>query len=248
VQPTDPQSVLERDLARCRALQIEQHLKRDCLQAFANLGRGRTPGWIITSHFFDLGPWLAPVWGSPSQLWKAARCLLGRLDSILCTREMIKAAARYWGPRIYSPGCYLAILQLMRLPTGSRILDLFPGLGHRALACGILGHRYVVPKQGASAQFEGAVTRGFADWLGLDWCYDDDKSIYDLVIADNSFLSAAGRPVLRSYGDRARRLLLFTPRGERSALQRQLNPDAVFAIRTRVWRRAPDYLFLFHNK
>ncbi len=238
MQPTFPLSVIQADLDRIRATKLHRCVYKNSFETYIGMRYQESPWWSLALHFFDISPAISNAWSySREMCFYFNRVARKRCD--LSTKELIRAlCSEVAGTRVLSPTSYIGMLSHMGVK--GTVLDLYPNLGHKALACAVLGLKYMTRP---NFIFEKAMKAGYADFIGLDWCVDDGSKV-DLVIADDNF-KEIDINVGFEYAERAKRLMCFVPAARRAEWQEQLHPETVISVLTRAYTCKPDYMFCF---
>jgi hypothetical protein len=139
-------------------------------------------------------------------------------------------------PNIPDPVVYAAIFRRLKLQ--GTILDVKVGLGNRAVAAAVSGLRYTT----ADPMFSFALERGFPFFTGLEYDPYDGQQV-DVAIYDEGF-RAPNMELVLPYLKKAKKLLVFCPSTHAHEV-RKYKPQTAIRIRTRFFRKTPDYLFVW---
>jgi hypothetical protein len=187
----------------------------------------------MAEHFFDVSPTFDKE-TIDHALTKVSRMV--KVD--ISTYEVRKRAAQLVGnSRAYSPVAYRAIME--RLGIKDTVIDLHPDLGHKAIACAMLGIKYICPKTEA---FQKAIDLGFVDELGLYHEWLDGQEAHT-IISDNNFHDFKIQEAL-GLADKAKMLLSYASSTERLDVTNKYKPDKTYII-MRSRYRPPGFLMVW---
>jgi hypothetical protein len=187
----------------------------------------------ILSHFFNYRP--------SCNKWVMLRALnyVTRIPNIPITVTTVRKYIRQHMTRQFNPVSYAAFLRYLSIK-GS-VIDLYPDMGHKLVACAILGLHYITPRTDA---MQRAIDLGVERILGLshEWL---DRQAADLLISDQNFSKfdiSETEPML----ERVRMMLAFAPVISRIALQEQYEPRQVIPVRVAMLcGQPPDFIFVW---
>jgi len=245
IQLTHPTKVLEYELEFMRNIDETRFIQGAGFTAFPLLaGIRHAPGKQIIEHFFDLRCLWDNILSSPRYITHVLNALASQnlpfdthnMVRVLLTGPPTLGHKRV--PRIPNPMVYAVMLR--RLGVRGTVLDLQPGFGPRAIACAILGLRYVYRP---NKLFQDAVNNGFADFIGLQ-CQEYDGSKVDMLLCDDD-MALPDLSDVTAMAKSANNMLLFVPRKLRYKLQGNLPPKSIIPIRSRYYVREMDYFFVY---
>lgn len=187
----------------------------------------------ILSHFFNYRP--------SCNKWVMLRALnyLSRMPNIPITATAVRKRTRQLISRQFNPVSYAAFLRYLSIK-GS-VIDLHPDMGHKLVACAMLGLRYITPR---TESMQRAIDLGVERILGLSHEWLDNQTA-GLLISDQNFSEfdlSRTEPML----DRVCMMMAFAPRASRLALQRRHEPRRVIPVRVVGLRGQPvDFVFVW---
>lgn len=192
-----------------------------------------TPWRRWAEHYFQVSAKF-----DPKSIDDALYIVSNKVKIDISTYEVRKRASiNIGGSRAYNPMAYVAIME--RSGVKDSVIDLHPDLGHKAIACSILGLKYICPK---TPKFEWAVNRGFVSELGLvhEWLDDQEANT---LISDNNFACFELDKAL-NLSDRCRKLIAFARSEERIKVTKKYKPLRTLVLR-RSRYRAPGYVLIW---
>ena len=178
-------------------------------------------------------------------LWYAMTRLCVKKTTKIDVYEVLRTAEWLSKKKAINPLIYAAMLKQLGV---SSVIDIFPGRGHKALACAILGILYVASNSGNLAV---ALDKGLCSTTGLNYVEAGEpwgNWAADLLISDNNFMSF---DISRTdqYTDVSRRMIAYAPRAKRFELQTKHSPSSVMKIFCSAAKamnlRDPDYVFIW---
>lgn len=236
-----PQRILEEDLEKYRWVNPAKYLNGDVFDAFPQIGS--SPGYSILYHFFGLEEFWDKFLFSPKRVMNVLNKIAESTNDIT-TREIIRMACVHYSKpydlnmRTFDSRVYSIILQ--RLGIRGAVLDLHPAFGQKAMACALAGVKYLTPPD---ERFQRAIDAGFADFIGLNYEVYDGGPV-DLIINDKNFGDISLQDALQ-YASQTKNMLHFVKRTEKSQILGKVKPTRTIKIRAEMFRKSPDYLFLF---
>jgi hypothetical protein len=186
---------------------------------YASLGRQTTLAWRrLIEHFFNPSGYL-----TKNLLWYGANVVYNQVYTPITVAQIRWKAAKQASIGIHNSLAYAALLQ--RLQIEGSVIDLNPGLGHKAIACALLGLRYITP---ACPAITRAIELGIQDVTGLDHQVLDDQQAELLISDDNfhKFIIPTDRELLR----RTKKMLAFAPGADKIALTHKFKPTSIIKI------------------
>lgn len=186
---------------------------------YARLSRQATLAWRrLIEHFFNPSEHL-----TKNLLWCGANIVYNQVYAPITVAQIRWKAAKQAMLGIHNPLAYAALLQ--RLQIERSVIDLNPGFGHKAIACALLGLRYITP---ACPVMTRAVELGIQDAIGLDYQVLDDQKT-ELLISDDNFHQFV-IPTDRELLHRAKKMLAFAPGADKIALTHKFKPTSIIKI------------------
>ena len=246
VQLTHPEHVIQHELEFMRKIDAARFIKDAGFTAFPRLENTRhAPGKKIMQHFFDLSYLWEQVFNSPRCTTHVLNELAKRSTVAFNTHHMIRTLvgevpnlSHKVIPRMPNPMVYAVIMR--RLGIRGPVLDLHPGYGSRATACAILGIPYLYQP---NEIFQGALDRGFAEFVGLD-CQPYGGGKVPMLLCDNDLNMPNMKDVIE-LSKSASNMLVFIPSEKREQVQNKLKPKSVIPIKARFHKKKMDYFFLY---
>ncbi len=171
----------------------------------------------VIEHFFVI-PRTYPRY----YLWYAMVSQCDKHTTPISTISILKRA-NWMMTRQFNPTAYRAILEQLKVKNG--IIDLHPTLGHKALACALMGIKYIAPM---CPEIKQALDRNVCGYTGLDYEELDDQTA-DLLVSDNNF---EGFDIGRTseYLGRVSRMIAYAPGKARLELTSRHNPSGSIKI------------------
>lgn len=242
VQPSFPDGVLHEDLDRVRNFDLPKYLENGGFTAFPKLGQMSPPGRKVMMNFFDFSAFW-DILSRPQMVVRFLNTLARRTVKFNFFNLLLTVGAnedavirRKSSVSIPDPVVYAAIFRRLKLE--GTILDVNVGMGNRAVAAAVSGLRYTT----GDPAFEGAMQRGFPEFTGLEFDPYVGQQV-DVALYDEGFKPPDMTKVL-PYLDRARKLLVFCPHTHAQEVLKY-KPQTAIRVRTRLFRKTPDYLFVW---
>ena len=213
-----PQSVLNGSLDKIRASDTSVFLTDNGFNLFP-ISYLDTSWRPLIEHFYNVNADLNyhKLWNGLSYVSRDKRIPIRSSDAR-------KRAAWMSGKRIFNPLSYTCILSALEVES---VIDLHPDIGHKAIACALLGIRYIAPE---TPKVRYALDRGLAEFSGLRYEPLGDQTA-DLLISDDNFVSFS-LPQDKGLLGRCKRMLAFCPRSSRSESTAKYTPTSTYKIFT----------------
>lgn len=217
------------DLLAVRRDKPERYMRRGSFYLYPAGTNINTPWRRLVEHFFQIIPSL-----TEEALDKALTKVCKKKIIDINTYEVRKRAAYC---RAYNPTSYRAILE--RLSVKGPVIDLHPDIGHKAIACAMLGIKYICPK---TEKFMQAVDKGFVNEIGLDHEWLTDQKAHT-IISDNNF---AGLDIEQALpmADRCNMLIACSNTDERIGATESYSPSRTYVVRKSRYR-PPAFLLVW---
>ena len=204
----------------------------------ASLGRQITLAWRrLIEHFFNPSECL-----TRNLLWLGAILVYNQVYAPITVSQIRWKAIKLANIGVHNPLAYVALLRLLQIK-GS-VIDLNPGFGHKAIACALLGLRYITP---ACPVMTRAVELGIREITGLDYQVLDHQQA-ELLISDSNFqkfVTPTDRDLLR----RAKKMLAFAPYSDKIVLSHTFKPTSIIKIFCKIklvaGKISPDFLMVW---
>lgn len=242
VHPSFPETVLREDLDRVERFELPKYLENGGFTAFPKLGMSSPPGRKVMMHFFDFSAFWE-ILSRPQMVVRFLNTLARRTVKFNFFNFLLTVGAnedavirRRTSVSIPDPVVYAAIFRRLKLE--GTLLDLNVGMGNRAVAAAVSGLRYTTP----DPAFEGAAQRGFAEFTGLEFDPYVGQTV-DIALYDEGFRPPDMARVM-PFLDKARKLLVFCPHTHAQEVLKY-KPQTAIRVRTRLFRKTPDYLFVW---
>lgn len=241
VWPSYPDQVLEEDLKRVTNFSLPKYLENGGFTSCPKLGQTSPPGRRLMMHFFDFSPFWSLL-SRPQIVVRFLNTLYKRnvkfnLFNLLMTVAANEdAVIRRASITIPDPVVYAAIFQRLKLK--GTLLDINVGFGNRAVAAAVSGLRYTTN----DPKFGYAVERGFPEFTGMEYEPYNGQQV-DIAIYDEGFRAPDMSKVVPYLG-KAKKLLVFCPHTHADTVLKY-KPETAIRIRTRLYRKTPDYLFVW---
>jgi hypothetical protein len=241
VWPKYPEDILAEDFDRVKNFNMAKYLENGGFTAIPILGAS-PPGRQLMMHYFDTSQFW-DILRHPKLVVKFLNQLAERTVKFNFFNLILTVAAnerqvvvRHRAPRLHDPVVYHAIFKRLGL-TGT-VLDLNVGFGNRALACAAAGLNYTTP----DPTINGALDRGLADFTGLRYePYTGQK--VDTLIYDEGWRIPQMDKVMPYLGV-AKKMLVFAPHSYRTEMLKY-NPRSAIRLRTRIYGKTPDLVFVW---
>jgi len=242
INPKYPEYVLNDEIASLNDIKINKILQNNAFQVYPRNGKVEIPGNKIIMHFFG-----------NYKIWDSILKKPGL--TIRCMNELINNKSKLSYHNLVKNSLYFTkgtpnrfkmldlrayITMFKNLGIKGTVLDLYPNYGHRAIACALLGIKYMANPTEA---FQEAIDNGFAEFLGLDYEPYDGRKV-DMVIGDNDFREINICDTLR-YAKNTKRILQFVKHTRRKSLQSEFKPERIIKIQTTFDKSPPDCYFVF---
>ncbi len=241
IWPSYPEEVLREDYSRIENYELSKYLENGGFTTFPK-GQTSPPGRKLMMHFFDFSRFWA-ILSRPQMAVRFLNTLERRTVKFNLFNLLLTVAAnedtiirRQPVPNIPDPVVYAAIFRQLKL-TGT-MLDISVGLGNRAIAASVAGLRYTT----ADPTFDAAIERGFQSFTGLEYDKYDGQQV-NVAIYDEGFRAPDMQKVL-PYLEKANKLLVFCPHAHAHEVLKY-KPQTAIRIRTRLFKKVPDYLFVW---
>jgi len=236
VWPKYPNHILDTELSKMKQYKPSKYINGDCFTVYPRLGGKPAPGRKIIEHYFGLEE-LSSLLSSPRKTWKAIKNLTNK-NYAINTHNLFRIMSALWGPKLFDPVVYAVILQ--RLKIKGPVLDLHPGYGNRAIACALLGIKYMtIPND----RFDNALNNGFADFINLDYEPYDGRMV-NLTIYDKDFKQSDVLEAME-YASSTNKMMVFVPKEQKIEMRQKYQPDYMLQVRTSIYNKEPDYLFVW---
>jgi transposase len=241
IWPFFPPEVLAADMERMRNFDMAKYLENGGFTSIPKIGSRQPPGRRLMMHLCDFSIFWEVI-RHPRTLIRYLNILDQRrvkfnfynLLFTIAGNERSILPARI--SSIPDPVVYHALIK--RLGLSGVLLDLSIGLGNRLVACAAAGLTYTTPDPAIT----GVLERGAEDIIGLKWePYTGQK--VDVIIYDEGWRRPDMQKVL-PYLDKTKKLLVFAPLACREEILRY-KPATAIRLRTRLFRRTPDLLFVW---
>ena len=236
IRPKSPDKILLQHLNELQNVNLSKYIGNGYFTVYPKFGKRTPPHRRIIEHFYDINE-LEPILNSPNKVWHALKHLTDKSIDIM-THNLFRVMSHFWEPKIYDPLVYSSIFK--RLGVKGEVLDISPHYGNKAIACAMTGLKYTSIHDD---NVQNAIDAGFADFIGLNYAKYDGR-IVDLVIYDNNFRNADIDLALK-YADVAKKLIVFVPKEQKDELKKEYQPESIIQIRTKIYSKEPDYLFIF---
>ena len=206
-----------------------------------NLYAGITRSWPIVFTYFNLRPELSNVFRRP---WIFLRMLNKVTNGIrnITTETFLRYACAEYGIKAYSPVGYQAIFEKLGLRKGGTLFDLQPGMGHKAIACSLIGASYRTRPH--NKRFNDANVYGDLDrHLKLDWDWYRGEKV-DMLLADNDFRLVNVEYALDTYSNVAKRIVCYVKADLKDEYEKKFKPRSIIGIHA-TFAQELSYLFVW---
>jgi hypothetical protein len=214
-----PEDILRQSYHLLTKHSLNTFLSKGGVRFSTSIIRQMTLAWRrLIEHFFKPSSGL-----TKGMLWRGINIVCNQVFTPISVARIRWKATKQLSVGIYNPLAYAALLQ--RLQVKGNVIDLNPGFGHKAIACALLGLRYITP---ACPEMARAVELGILDMIGLDYQILDDQQA-DLLISDDNFhrfVLPTDRELLR----RAKKMVAFAPGVDKIALVHKYKPTSLIKI------------------
>lgn len=240
IHPSFPNEILHSDFNGVINLDTSKHLENGGYNAMvsgqAPLGRKVMLQFFDTSIFWEIFKrpriivqYLNALYQKKTKFnwYNLLMCVAGNIGNVITHRKALK----FPGPAVY-----VAIFKNLGL-TGT-LLDVNVGFGNRAVASAATGLRYTT----ADPAFNHALERGFTTFSGLEYEPYAGQMV-DVAIYDEGFKKPDMTKII-PYLDKAKKFLVFCPSSHAQEVLKY-KPQTAIRVRTRLYRKAPDYIFVW---
>jgi len=208
-----------------------------------NLYAGATKSWPIIFTYFNLRPELSGIFRLPWQFLRILNKVANNKKNINITTEaFLRCGCTKRGIKAYSPIGYRAIFEKLGLRKGGVLFDLQPGMGHKAIACSLIGASYRTRPH--NKRFNNANVYGDLDRrLGLDWDWHRGEKV-DMVFADNDFRLVNVEYALDTYSNIAKRIVCYVKADLKDEYEKKFKPRSIIGIHATCMQEL-SYLFIW---
>jgi hypothetical protein len=142
------------------------------------------PGFKVITHFFGMRELWDGFISSPRKCVRALN-LIVNANVEVNTFNLMRYMTRHYKTPMKELGVGMYVRLFEKLHFKGVMHDLCPGYGFKAMACAVLGIKYVVTKSQYSTAFEKAIDAGYADFLGLDFEWHEEQQANILMCDDD---------------------------------------------------------------
>lgn len=236
MNPTYPIEKLESEWEYLKNYDLSNHTRNGILRSTPTTFKLFKKYKQIPFHFFDMSR-LWRIMRKPLRLRSSLNKLFDGIEDVTYT-AVLKAMLYESGMKIPVPTLYAAIFKKLGVQS---VLDLTPGYGSKAMACAILGIKYI-PKKTHTIEY--AIDNGFADFIGLDyeWFDENSNTKYDLMVGTDVFSS--GLSIVKKYKHRVNNIMAFVRKHAKDELEELYKPTYIVPIVMQI-NGEIDYIFVW---
>lgn len=243
IWPKFPQQTIEDDFAMIKELKLDNYRKGNIYTTLDNTPTAHI-GRKIMMHFFDLKQFYGLL-KKPSMTFRLLNWMLEKTRTRINLFHLMLHAAANEGKfekryrhtvKIQAPGLHYTIFKNLGLE--GTMLDVSIGLGERAVACAAAGMSYTTPDQ----DFDDVIERGFLQFTKMPYQQYRGQDV-DVVVYDEG----NAKPIMDKvipYIHKTKKLLVFSPAAYKDEVL-GYNPKSAIRLRTRLYNKNPDYLFIW---
>jgi len=211
-----PENTVRRWINDLREFNLDKMISSDAFNFYKYLSP-RIPWRQVLWQFFP-----PPLDYSPREIISiltVAQRGVVPLDTITVNKQILRKAKT----NTLNPLAYCAILD--KLDTRDGVIDLHPGRGYKAIACGLLGIHYIYKE---CPEMDRALERGITNMLDMT-CEPLSNQSASVLLSDGDF-ERFDIDGTSNYLDRVNTMIAYAPRADRLELTAKHEPSRVVKV------------------